>query len=144
MPAGAESKTLGVITMEKEKFQATGRRKRAVARVFLSSGEGKITVNARPLEEYFPTQTLRVCVCQPLALTESLKKFNIQANVNGGGVAGQAEALRHGIARALIKTNEGLRASLKSAGFLRRDPRMRERKKYGQKGARRRFQWTKR
>ena len=132
------------MVMVKEKFQATGRRKRAVARVFLSQGEGKITVNGRPLEDYFPTQALRMCILQPLSAAESLKKFDIRANLDGGGIAGQAEALRHGIARALIKTNEDLRATLKSAGFLRRDPRMKERKKYGQKGARRRFQWTKR
>lgn len=130
--------------MLKERLQATGRRKRAVARVTLSQGQGKITVNARTLEEYFPTPTLRVCVCQPLVITESSKKFDIRANVNGGGIAGQAQAIRHGIARALIRTNEDLRLALKSAGFLRRDPRMKERKKYGQKGARRRFQWTKR
>jgi len=127
-----------------EKFQATGRRRRAVARVILSQGEGKITVNGRTLEDFFSTKNLRICVCQPLATTESLKKFDVYANVRGGGIAGQAEAVRHGIARALLKANEGLRVTLKSAGFLRRDPRMKERKKYGQKGARRRFQWTKR
>ena len=130
--------------MEKEKFQATGRRKRAVARVTLYTGEGKVTINGRPLEEYFTTEVLRVCLLQPLVITDSLKKFDVLANINGGGISGQAEALRHGIARALLKTNETLRATLKSAGFLRRDPRMKERKKYGQKGARRRFQWTKR
>ncbi len=130
--------------MVKERFQATGRRKRAVARVFLSQGEGKIIVNGRTLEEYFPAPSLRICILQPLSTTESSKKFDVHANVNGGGIAGQAEAMRHGIARALIKANEDLRVTLKSAGFLRRDPRMKERKKYGQKGARRRFQWTKR
>ena len=130
--------------MAEEKFQATGRRKTAVARVTLSQGEGKITVNGRTLEDFFCTKSLRICVCQPLAMTESLKKFDVYANVRGGGTSGQAEAVRHGIARALIKANEGLRVTLKSAGFLRRDPRMKERKKYGQKGARRRFQWTKR
>ena len=132
--------------MAKAKFQAqaTGRRKTAVARILLFPGEGKITVNGRTLEEYFPIEVLRVCVCQPLVSADSLKKFNVHANVQGGGIAGQAEAVRHGIARALIKADEGLRATLKSAGFLRRDPRMKERKKYGQKGARRRFQWTKR
>ena len=130
--------------MAEEKFQATGRRKRSVARVILSTGQGKITVNGRTLEEYFPTQALRICICQPLVTADSLKKFDVYTNVSGGGIAGQAEALRHGIARALIKVDGGLRASLKSAGFLRRDPRIRERKKYGQKGARRRFQWTKR
>jgi small subunit ribosomal protein S9 len=128
----------------KEKIQATGRRKRAVARIFLSEGQGKITINERTLEDYFPTPMLQAIVCQPLAAAESLKKFDVFATVNGGGIAGQAEAVRHGIARTLIKTNESLRATLKSAGFLRRDPRMKERKKYGQKGARRKFQWTKR
>ena len=132
------------MVMVKEKFQATGRRKRAVARVFLSQGEGKITINGRSMEDYFPTPALRICILQPLSAVESLNKFDVRAKVNGGGIAGQAQALRHGIARALIKTNEDLRATLKSAGFLRRDPRMKERKKYGQKGARRRFQWTKR
>lgn len=130
--------------MVKEKFQATGRRKRAVARVILFAGEGKVTINGRTLEDYFPSEMLRVCLLQPLVITDSLKKFDVFANVNGGGISGQAEAVRHGIARALIKTNETLRAALKSAGFLRRDPRMKERKKYGQKGARRKFQWTKR
>ena len=130
--------------MAEGQVQATGRRKRAVARILLSSGEGKITVNGRTLEDYFPTQMLRVYVHQPLASTESLKKFTIRVNVAGGGIAGQAEAVRHGIARALIKVDEALRLTLKTAGYLRRDPRMKERKKYGQKGARRRFQWTKR
>lgn len=130
--------------MQKEKFRATGRRKRAVARVFLAAGTGKITINDRTFEDFFPTPTLRAAVCQPLKAADCLDKFDINANVNGGGVSGQAQALRHGIARALIKVNEGLRSTLKSAGFLRRDPRMKERKKYGQKGARRRFQWTKR
>ena len=115
-----------------------------MARVILSQGAGKITVNERTLEDYFPIPTLRVTVLQPFKTTDTLKKFDVRASVNGGGIAGQAEALRHGIARALIKEDEGLRVSLKSAGFLRRDPRMKERKKYGQKGARRRFQWTKR
>jgi len=130
--------------MEKEKIQATGRRKRAVARVFLSPGEGKVRVNGRSFQDYFPTQTLRVCIMQPLEMSKSSKKFDVYANVNGGGISGQAEAMRHGIARALLKIDDGLRSVLKNAGFLRRDPRMRERKKYGQKGARRRFQWTKR
>ncbi len=110
--------------MEKEKIQATGRRKRAVARVTLLTGEGKVTINGRPMEEFFPTKTLRIWALQPLATTESLKNYDVYANVSGGGVAGQAQAVRHGIARALIKINEGWRANLKSAGFLRRDPRM--------------------
>ena len=130
--------------MAQERFQATGRRKRAVARIILSSGEGKITVNKRTMDDYFPTEVLRRIVLQPLNVSETMNKFNVFANVRGGGKTGQAEAVRHGIARALIKFDEGLRSALKGAGFLRRDPRMRERKKYGQKGARRRFQWTKR
>ncbi len=130
--------------MVKEKIQATGRRKRAVARVFLLEGTGKVTVNGRTIEDFFPTPILRVCVLQPLVAVDLVKKFDVVINVNGGGVSGQAQAARHGIARALIKIDENLRSSLKSAGFLRRDPRMKERKKYGQKGARRRFQWTKR
>lgn len=127
-----------------EKFQATGRRKRAVARITLCSGEGKFMVNGKGLDDYFTTPVLRMCILQPLEQSKLAKKFNVLANVSGGGVAGQAEAVRHGISRALIKVDEQLRAGLKSAGFLRRDPRMRERKKYGQKGARKRFQWTKR
>jgi small subunit ribosomal protein S9 len=130
--------------MAKEKFQATGRRKTAVARVFLSAGEGKVTINGRTFDNFFPIKTLRTSILQPLILTNTVKKYDVYANIRGGGISGQAQALRHGIARALIKANESFRASLKSAGFLRRDPRMKERKKYGQKGARRRFQWTKR
>lgn len=130
--------------MVKELTQATGRRKTAVARITLSPGEGKIIINGKTLENYFPTPMLQGSVCQPLESTDSLKKFNVRANVSGGGVTGQAEAVRHGIARALIKVDESLRLTLKNAGFLSRDSRMKERKKYGQKGARRRFQWTKR
>ncbi|NQS99497.1 MAG: 30S ribosomal protein S9 [Candidatus Omnitrophica bacterium] len=130
--------------MVEERFQATGRRKRSIARVTLSSGEGKFTINGRTMEDYFPIETLRVSVMQPLVTTDTLKKFDVRAKVSGGGIAGQAIAVRHGISRALLKSNETLRSSLKSAGFLRRDPRMKERKKFGQKGARRRFQWTKR
>lgn len=130
--------------MVKELVQATGRRKTAVARIILSPGEGKITINGKTLKNYFPLPMLQVSVCQPLESTDSLKKFNVRANVTGGGVSGQAEAVRHGIARALLKVDENLRLTLKNAGFLRRDSRMKERKKYGQKGARRRFQWTKR
>ena len=130
--------------MAEDKVQATGRRKTAVATVFLIQGSGRLLVNGRTLEDFFPVPTLRVAVLQPLVATESLKKYDVNAKVRGGGITGQAEALRHGIARALIKADESLRIALKGAGFLRRDPRMKERKKYGQKGARRRFQWTKR
>ncbi len=130
--------------MEKERIQATGRRKRAVARVTLLTGGGKVTINERTIEDFFPIKALRICILQPLMTTDSLKKYDVCAKVNGGGIAGQAQAVRHGIARALLKVNDGFRSNLKSAGFLRRDPRMKERKKYGQKGARARFQWTKR
>ncbi len=130
--------------MAEEKYRATGRRKTAVARVTLAPGTGKVTINNRTIEDFFKVAMLRICALQPLNITDNLNKFDVSANVKGGGTSGQAEAIRHGIARALLKTNEALRAALKSAGFLRRDPRMKERKKYGQKGARRRFQWTKR
>ncbi len=130
--------------MAVEKFQATGRRKTAVARIFLSEGKGTFRVNGRALDNYFPTEMLRVCILQPLALIESVDKFDVFVSVKGGGVAGQAGAIRLGIARALIKIDESKRSLLKTAGFLKRDPRQKERKKYGQKGARRRFQWTKR
>ena len=130
--------------MTQEKVQATGRRKTAVARIFLSEGKGIIRVNGRALEDYFPTEILRVCIRQPLVLTQTADKFDVSAKVDGGGNAGQAQAIRLGIARALIKADEAKRGILKTAGFLMRDPREKERKKYGQKGARRKFQWTKR
>ena len=130
--------------MTQERFQATGRRKTAVAKIFLSEGKGTIRVNGRALENYFPTEILRVCIRQPLVLTETADKFNVTAKVAGGGNAGQAHAIRLGIARALIKADEAKRSVLKTAGYLMRDPREKERKKYGQKGARRKFQWTKR
>jgi small subunit ribosomal protein S9 len=125
-------------------FLGTGRRKTAVARVRLASGSGKIVVNGRPIENYFLTDTLRGVVLQPLAVTETAGKFDVQVNVKGGGPAGQAGAVRHGIARALIESDAALRPALKSKGLLTRDPRMRERKKYGQPGARKRFQYSKR
>jgi small subunit ribosomal protein S9 len=128
---------------EKE-FLGTGRRKTAVARVRLASGSGKITVNGRAFEIYFPTEMLRMVVQQPLVTTESVSKYDVRVNVEGGGPAGQAGAVRHGIARALLEVDTTLRAPLKAAGFLTRDPRMRERKKYGQPGARKRFQFSKR
>ncbi|MGZ4964124.1 MAG: 30S ribosomal protein S9 [Limisphaerales bacterium] len=128
---------------EKE-FLGTGRRKTAVARVRLASGSGKITVNGRAFETYFPTEMLRMVVQQPLVTTDSASKFDVRVNVEGGGPAGQAGAVRHGIARALLEVDTTLRPSLKAAGFLTRDPRMRERKKYGQPGARKRFQFSKR
>jgi small subunit ribosomal protein S9 len=123
---------------------ATGRRKCAVARVFLRPGNGAIKINNRPFEEYFTTETARALVRQPLLATETTDKFNILILVDGGGFAGQATAVRLGIARALVEFNAELRGRLKSAGFLTRDPRIHERKKYGQKGARKRFQFSKR
>jgi len=125
-------------------FAGTGRRKTAVARVRLATGSGKVLVNGRPLENYFLTETLRGVVLQPLNVTETAARFDIQVNVKGGGPAGQAGAVRHGIARALIEADANLRPTLKSNGLLTRDPRMRERKKYGQPGARKRFQYSKR
>jgi len=125
-------------------YLGTGRRKTSVARVRLASGSGKITVNGRPFENYFPTETLRMTVTQPLVLTENAAKFDVRVNVTGGGPAGQAGAVRHGISRALLKVDANLRPALKADGLLTRDPRMKERKKYGQPGARKRFQYSKR
>jgi small subunit ribosomal protein S9 len=122
----------------------TGRRKSAVARVFLRPGNGKITVNNRPYNEYFTTETARALVRQPLLTTETTDRFDVLVLVDGGGFAGQATAARLGIARALVEFNTELRSRLKAAGFLTRDPRIHERKKYGQKGARKRFQFSKR
>ena len=129
---------------ELKEFLGTGRRKTAVARVRLATGSGKIVINGRPFEIYFPTDTLRTLATAPLAVTESVAKYDIRVNLDGGGPMGQAGAMRHGISRALLKVDAALRASLKAAGFLTRDPRMRERKKYGQPGARKRFQYSKR
>lgn len=122
----------------------TGRRKKAIARIFLRPGKGDITVNGRPLDQYFPTEAGRVPVRQALLLTEMADKFDVLILAHGGGTAGQADAIRLGIARALIEFNGELRPRLKQAGFLTRDPREHERKKYGQKGARKRFQFSKR
>lgn len=125
-------------------YQATGRRKRAIAQVVLYQGDGKITVNDRDFETYFPRETLRMIIKQPLQLTGMNEKFNVNAKVIGGGMSGQAGALRHGISRALVKVDTDLKTKLKKEGFLTRDPREVERKKYGQKGARKRFQFSKR
>ena len=122
----------------------TGRRKSSVARIFLRSGKGEITVNNRPFDNYFPTESMQAMVRQPLLATETLDKFDILILTDGGGVAGQAGAARLGIARALVEFNAELRARLKKLGYLTRDPRAHERKKYGQKGARKRFQFSKR
>ncbi len=125
-------------------YQGTGRRKDAIARVRLIPGKGQILVNKKPLEEYFPQEIQRMIIKQSLEITKTSDKFDISALVNGGGNSGQAEALRHGISRALVQADESYRPILKKAGLLTRDPRMKERKKFGQKGARKRFQWTKR
>ncbi len=126
-------------------FYGTGRRKKSVARVRLYNGTGKVTINDRDIDDYFGLETLKVIVRQPLVLTELTEKFDIECRVAGGGVTGQAGAIRHGIARALLQyDNEALRPALKKAGFLTRDPRMKERKKYGLKGARRAPQFSKR
>ncbi len=125
-------------------YYGTGRRKSSVARVFLRPGSGKFTVNDRPFEEYFVTPAQRVAAKQPLVTAEAASTFDIVANVSGGGVNGQADAVKLGIARALLEFNVELRKKLKSEGFLSRDARGKERKKYGQKGARKRFQFSKR
>ena len=125
-------------------YYGTGRRKSAVARVFLRPGNGDFKVNGKAFNEHFVTVAQRVDAMQPLALTEMATNFNVVVTVDGGGVNGQAGAVKMGIARALIVFNPELRSKLKSAGFLRRDPRAKERKKYGQKGARKRFQFSKR
>ncbi|BCS80567.1 30S ribosomal protein S9 [Anaerocellum diazotrophicum] len=130
--------------MAQIKYYATGRRKTSVAKVWLSPGNGKIIVNDKNMEEYFPLETLRIIVKQPLTLTETLGKFDVIAKVKGGGLSGQAGAVRHGIARALVLADPTLRPALKKAGFLTRDPRMVERKKYGLKKARRAPQFSKR
>jgi small subunit ribosomal protein S9 len=125
-------------------YQGTGRRKTSVARIRLIPGEGKVVVNRRPLNEYFGKKTLEMIVKQPLVLTSAEGKFDVMANVHGGGITGQAGAIRLGIARALLKFDAEMRPILKKAGFLTRDPRMKERKKYGLKGARRAPQFSKR
>jgi small subunit ribosomal protein S9 len=122
----------------------TGRRKTSVARVRLAAGSGKITVNGRAFESYFPLETLRATVSQPLITASLTDKVDVRVNVSGGGPNGQAGATRHGISRALLKFDTNLRGALKAEGFLTRDPRERERKKYGQPGARKRFQFSKR
>jgi small subunit ribosomal protein S9 len=122
----------------------TGRRKTAVARVRLASGNGKIIVNGRAFENYFPAEGLRMVAAQPLTVTGNTEKFDVQITVTGGGPNGQAGAVRHGLARALLMVDANLRPVLKAEGLLTRDPRMRERKKYGQPGARKRFQYSKR
>ena len=125
-------------------FYGTGRRKHSVARVRLYPGTGSITINGRTIDDYFGLETLKLIVRQPLELTETTAKFDIEVRVGGGGISGQAGAIRHGISRALLQYNAELRPALKKAGFLTRDPRMKERKKYGLKAARRAPQFSKR
>ena len=125
-------------------YYGTGRRKSSVARVYLRPGTGKITVNKRDLDQYFGLETLKMIVRQPLTATETLDKFDVFVNVNGGGFTGQAGAIKHGIARALLNVDEEFRSTLKKAGYLTRDPTMKERKKYGLKAARRAPQFSKR
>ena len=130
--------------MSNEFDYGTGRRKNATARTRLYAGSGQITVNGRPYDEYFPRKTLQMIIRQPLELVKMLEKFDIKVNVAGGGMSGQAQAVRHGISRALLVIDEEMRPALKKAGFLTRDARKKERKKYGQRGARARFQYSKR
>ena len=125
-------------------YYGTGRRKTATARVFLKPGSGSVEVNGRALDSYFASEVLRMVVRQPLTLTETAERFDVKVTVEGGGNAGQAGAIRHGISRALLEFDGALRERLKSAGLLTRDPRKKERKKYGQKGARARFKFSKR
>lgn len=130
--------------MSQTQYYGTGRRKTAAARVYLRPGAGDMSINGRTLDSYFPNEVLKMVIKQPLLLTETAERFNIYVRVAGGGSAGQAGAIRHGISRALLEYNAELRDRLKSAGLLTRDPRKKERKKYGQKGARARFQFSKR
>ena len=130
--------------MASVKYYGTGRRKKSIARVYLTPGTGKITINKRDIDEYFGLETLKVVVRQPLVATETLEKFDVLVNVHGGGFTGQAGAIRHGIARALLKADAEFRPTLKKAGYLTRDPRMKELKKYGLKAARRGPQFSKR
>ena len=126
------------------KFYGTGRRKTSVARLYMKPGKGSFTVNGKDLDKYFSSELLRLIVEQPLMLVDALKSFDFKVNIHGGGMKGQAEALRLAVARALVKNDDEIRSVLKKEGFLTRDPRMVERKKYGRRKARRAFQWVKR
>jgi len=131
--------------MEQENiFYATGRRKTAISRTWITPGSGEITINNRPVDEYFPIEATRAELIQPFKITNTMGTYDVRATVVGGGIAGQAGAVRHGITRALVSVNPDFRITLKKAGFIKRDPRVKERKKYGQKGARARFQFSKR
>ena len=129
---------------ESKEFLGTGRRKTSVARVRVAEGSGRVVVNNRALEEYFPLETMRNTVTRPLEVTQNLERFDVSVNVHGGGLSGQAGAIRHGISRALLQVDGEFRPALKADGLLTRDPRMKERKKYGQPGARKRYQFSKR
>jgi small subunit ribosomal protein S9 len=131
--------------MEQENiYYATGRRKTAIARTWIKPGSGEVTINNRPVEDYFPIEATREDMIQPFKITNTLGSYDVRATVVGGGIVGQAGAVRHGITRALVSVNPDFRMTLKKAGFIKRDPRVKERKKYGQKGARARFQFSKR
>jgi small subunit ribosomal protein S9 len=130
--------------MAQELYHAVGKRKRAIARIWMRPGRGLITINNKPMDEYIARKSDKALILGPLRLTDSLDKYDISANVKGGGIAGQAGAIRHGISRVLVSVNPDLRSPLKKAEFLTRDPRIKERKKYGQPGARKRFQYSKR
>ena len=131
--------------MEQENtYYATGRHKTAIARTWIKPGSGEIVINNRPVKEYFPIETIRTDMIQPFKITNTFGSYDVKATVVGGGIAGQADAVRHGITRALVSVNPDFRLVLKRAGFIKRDPRVKERKKYGQKGARARFQFSKR
>ena len=130
--------------MSEERYYATGKRKTSIARVWLKPGDGKITINKHHIDEYLKRETAKMVIRQPLELTETLGKYDIYVNVQGGGISGQAGAIKHGISKALLEVNPDFRPLLKKAGFLTRDSRIKERKKYGQPGARKRFQYSKR
>ncbi len=132
------------LTVDKNAFYSTGRRKHAVARVWMMPGSGKILINRRDIDDYFGRATSKMVLRQPLELTETTNRYDIFINVAGGGLSGQADAIRHGITRSLMKINSSFRPALKRAGYVTRDPRIKERKKYGQRGARARFQFSKR
>ena len=132
------------VQVEKNAFYSTGRRKRAIARVWMMPGSGKIAINQRDVDDYFGRATSKMILRQPLELTETLGRYDIYINVSGGGLSGQAEAIRLGVTRSLMKINAAFRPALKKAGYVTRDPRIVERKKYGQRGARARFQFSKR
>ena len=131
-------------TVEKNAFYSTGRRKQAVARVWMMPGSGKISINHREIDDYFGRATSKMIIRQPLELTETTNRYDIFVNVSGGGLSGQADAIKHGITRSLMQINASFRPALKKSGFVTRDPRIKERKKYGQRGARARFQFSKR